>query len=710
MNTSVKKLLGLLVLTMILIIPFNVEAKSYKVVLSYFAQGGKVSSGKIEVYNNIVFEKDGTKADVTYKSTDTVTYINSLDKKTTFTLKKSNKAQAKNKEWYGRKYTDDSKVYFSNAEKYKVTDIIKKLEIDTSIYSEGESIEVFLYANYSNTATSSTDKTTKTDNKTVSVTGVKLNTSSKTINIGETYTLKETITPSNATNKNVTWKSSDTKIATVDSNGKVKGIKEGKATITVTTKDGNKKDDIKVTVTDKKSYYVKIKYNANKGVLADQHGEGLSINSNYIYKNNNQVISKIAYNEKISSSGLANYNNKEYFNIVRVGYKAIEGKEWNTKSDGSGKSYDQSKIYKASDFCDASKSDCEITLYVNWTKDNTEKIHFIRNANTSKVKRDSNGEPTSSTTVSGDTILLESKGSYGLVDVGDADASYRLINYLHKLKVNKIDFVLITHFHPDHMGGLKDLADSDIKIDRVYIKRYSESLPNYGSYYERWKKLVDKLQKKGIQVIITQNIDNNNCPEASNKANLRTNPDAKYCKANIPNLGDMKIKLYNTGYVMKPRDIKAYTKPNKEKLETYNANYESIYSYINVNNKKIVLAADALGSNTSSKTDYFPSDGWWKEIKKDTSSPIDILKIPHHGNFHCDYHFRSLEPKYAVVTYLKVRVEASYMSDNPSDTCISRYKNGVPKLNVQYVDDVINKNKDALVYDLSKSSISYYAN
>ena len=62
-----------------------------------------------------------------------------------------------------------------------------------------------------------------------------------------------TVEPSNATNKKVTWKSSNPSVATVDENGKVKGLKEGKVTITVTTEDGSKTDTYEITV---KSKYV----------------------------------------------------------------------------------------------------------------------------------------------------------------------------------------------------------------------------------------------------------------------------------------------------------------------------------------------------------------------------------------------------------------------------------------------------------------------
>ncbi|MGN1442711.1 MAG: Ig-like domain-containing protein, partial [Acutalibacteraceae bacterium] len=84
--------------------------------------------------------------------------------------------------------------------------------------------------------------------KAVNPTSVKLNATSVSIDPGKTYTLKATISPSNATEKSVYWKSSDTSIATVSSNGVVKGVKPGKVTITCTTRANNKKATCAVTV------------------------------------------------------------------------------------------------------------------------------------------------------------------------------------------------------------------------------------------------------------------------------------------------------------------------------------------------------------------------------------------------------------------------------------------------------------------------------
>lgn len=89
--------------------------------------------------------------------------------------------------------------------------------------------------------------------ETVAVTGVTLNETELTLEEGETADLTATIAPENATNKNMTWTSSDPDTATVDENGHVTAKKAGEtpAVITVTTEDGGKTATCKVTVNEK---------------------------------------------------------------------------------------------------------------------------------------------------------------------------------------------------------------------------------------------------------------------------------------------------------------------------------------------------------------------------------------------------------------------------------------------------------------------------
>lgn len=82
----------------------------------------------------------------------------------------------------------------------------------------------------------------------VAATGVTLNENNKTLKTEETFQLTATVAPDNATNKNVTWSSSDENIATVDENGNIKAIAKGTVTITVTTADGGHTATCNVTV------------------------------------------------------------------------------------------------------------------------------------------------------------------------------------------------------------------------------------------------------------------------------------------------------------------------------------------------------------------------------------------------------------------------------------------------------------------------------
>jgi len=90
--------------------------------------------------------------------------------------------------------------------------------------------------------------TVTVNSATIAVTGVTIAEEDQTILVGDTLQLTETVAPSDASNKNVTWTSDDEDVATVSSSGLVSAVAEGTATITVTTVDGGKTDSITITV------------------------------------------------------------------------------------------------------------------------------------------------------------------------------------------------------------------------------------------------------------------------------------------------------------------------------------------------------------------------------------------------------------------------------------------------------------------------------
>ena len=108
----------------------------------------------------------------------------------------------------------------------------------------------------------------------ITATSVSLNKSAISLKIGETQKLTATVTPSNASNKTVTWSSSNNTVAAVDENGNVMGKVAGKARITVKTNDGsNLSDYCDVTV----------------GVLANSIG----FNNSYLKKSIGDVFTLI---------------------------------------------------------------------------------------------------------------------------------------------------------------------------------------------------------------------------------------------------------------------------------------------------------------------------------------------------------------------------------------------------------------------------------
>ncbi|MCF7944255.1 MAG: leucine-rich repeat domain-containing protein [Spirochaetia bacterium] len=84
----------------------------------------------------------------------------------------------------------------------------------------------------------------------VDVTGVSIDQNDQSLEEGETVQLSATITPENATNKDVTWESNDTDVATVDENGLVTAVAAGTAVITVMTDAGGFEDTVEITVTE----------------------------------------------------------------------------------------------------------------------------------------------------------------------------------------------------------------------------------------------------------------------------------------------------------------------------------------------------------------------------------------------------------------------------------------------------------------------------
>ena len=130
---------------------------------------------------------------------------------------------------------------------------------------------------------------------TVPVTWVSLDTNKLTLTPWKTYQLTATITPNNATNKKVTWRSTDTSVAVVDNNGLVTCIANGDAEIIVTTADWNYTDSCTI-VTKRTPWENTISYFPFKEDFADHKwNRTLTVNDCTIDNGSAKINSQSSY-------------------------------------------------------------------------------------------------------------------------------------------------------------------------------------------------------------------------------------------------------------------------------------------------------------------------------------------------------------------------------------------------------------------------------
>ena len=204
-----------------------------------------------------------------------------------------------------------------------------------------------------------------------------------------------------------------------------------------------------------------------------------------------------------------------------------------------------------------------------------------------------------------DCFLIESNGHFGLIDSSNPpfnDGTSRaivenekftvthVVEYLDKIGVKKLDFIIATHSHSDHLGGMRIIAQKYVDNNtKYYYRTYIETTddeahPDWDNrgYYTR---AINAMKEKESELI-----------EVTNKE-----PSFK--------LGDFTIKLYNTEPVS--------VSETNERGMSRGENKNSIVTLVTYKDKKVLLTADM------EKED---EDKIAEKVGK-----IDILKAGHHG-------------------------------------------------------------------------------
>ncbi len=92
----------------------------------------------------------------------------------------------------------------------------------------------------------------------------------------------------------------------------------------------------------------------------------------------------------------------------------------------------------------------------------------------------------------GDSIFIQIKNKNILIDAGESKEAPSVVNYLKTYKVNKLDYVFLTHPHEDHLGGLSEVIDT-FEIGKFYS-------PNASTVTKSYENLLNSLKSKDLKI------------------------------------------------------------------------------------------------------------------------------------------------------------------------------------------------------------------
>ncbi len=107
-----------------------------------------------------------------------------------------------------------------------------------------------------------------------------------------------------------------------------------------------------------------------------------------------------------------------------------------------------------------------------------------------------------------DSILVENNGQVMLIDAGNNEDGDGIVNYIKELGITKIDILIGTHPHEDHIGGLDDVIKS-FEIGKIYM-------PKMQTNTKTFEDVLDVISSKNLKIIApskgdTFTLGNANC-------------------------------------------------------------------------------------------------------------------------------------------------------------------------------------------------------
>lgn len=190
----------------------------------------------------------------------------------------------------------------------------------------------------------------------------------------------------------------------------------------------------------------------------------------------------------------------------------------------------------------------------------------------------------------GDAFLI-SNSDYGniLVDTGETDHADDLVSHLKNRNISKIDYIIISHPHADHIGGMCDVLDN-FQVGKIYMPKMSHNTTSF-------KNMVSKMKEKNLYFT-----------------------EAK---------SGVKIKLNGS-------DSISFISPTKD-MDLDDLDNSDAVCLLKTNDRKVLFTGDIFKET---------------ELKiMNKVGKIDILKVAHHGSYKAtsDEFLENTKPTYAMI-------------------------------------------------------------
>ena len=404
----------------------------------------------------------------------------------------------------------------------------------------------------------------------IEVTGLKLNKTSTSIVLESSETITATITPTSATDKTITWSTSDSSIATV-SNGKITAKKVGTAKITA--KCGTKSATVTVKVTPIVAKSISLNKTSTNMIIGNSETIKATINPS------NTTNKTVKW--KSSNTSVATVDNNGLVTAVSTG---------------------TAKITATIDSVSAT-----VTIKVLANTADVIKAYFLNVQNASNmVEETSNGLAVILKTVDNKYILFDT----GTKDTGTNTNIYNQLKSVQGKDNVVIDYLIISHMHTDHYGNaLTTIQNDKIKVKNLIVKYEELMFDLYSNQKKAFKNIVNAALNDGAKIYTSPNATDSKIQSIMGKSIAYTKLSEGQ-KIKIDNYVSM--YLYNVDDVFKNTDKSKcvtgqsihYTSTNSADINFFKTsnNKYVYYDYSNFPNGSLQLS-DTLNPVKNSK--YF---------------------------------------------------------------------------------------------------------